>query len=51
MTDSALLPIIDDTNEPFWRGCREGVLRLQQCPVSQAPDFSTATGQSLVAAG
>jgi uncharacterized OB-fold protein len=34
MTQNALLPYIDDTNEPFWRGCREGVLRLQQCPVS-----------------
>lgn len=35
MTESALLPYIDDTNEPFWRGCQEGVLRLQQCPVSK----------------
>jgi uncharacterized OB-fold protein len=34
MTESALLPYIDNINEPFWRGCREGVLRLQQCPVS-----------------
>jgi uncharacterized OB-fold protein len=32
MTDSALLPFIDDTNKPFWHGCREGVLRVQQCP-------------------
>ena len=35
MTDSALLPNIDDTNEPFWLGCRAGVLRLQQCPVTR----------------
>lgn len=35
MTESALLPYIDDINEPFWRGCREGVLRLQRCPVSR----------------
>ncbi len=35
MSDSSLLPHIDETNEPFWRGCREGVLRLQQCPISK----------------
>lgn len=35
MTDNALLPHIDATNEPFWRGCREGELRLQQCPVTK----------------
>jgi uncharacterized OB-fold protein len=35
MTESALLPFIDEVNEPFWRGCRDGVLRLQQCPVSK----------------
>jgi uncharacterized OB-fold protein len=35
MSDSTLLPHIDDTNEPFWRGCREHVLRLQQCPVTR----------------
>jgi uncharacterized OB-fold protein len=35
MTDNALLPHIDETNAEFWRGCREGVLRLQQCPVSK----------------
>jgi uncharacterized OB-fold protein len=34
MTDSALLPFIDPINEPFWRGCREGILRLQQCPTT-----------------
>ena len=34
MTETTLLPYIDDVNEPFWRGCREGVLRLQRCPVS-----------------
>ena len=35
MTANALLPHIEEINEPFWRGCREGVLRLQQCPVSK----------------
>jgi uncharacterized OB-fold protein len=35
MTDTTLLPHIDEINEPFWRGCREGELRLQQCPVSK----------------
>ena len=35
MSDSSLLPHIDENNEPFWRGCREGVLRVQQCPISQ----------------
>lgn len=35
MTGSALLPYIDDTNAPFWRGCREHQLRVQQCPVSK----------------
>jgi uncharacterized OB-fold protein len=34
MTDTTLLPFIDDVNEPFWRGCREGVLRIQKCPAS-----------------
>lgn len=34
MTDNALLPYIDDINRPFWEGCRDGVLRLQRCPVS-----------------
>ena len=34
MTENALLPYIDDTNRPFWDGCREGALRLQRCPVS-----------------
>ena len=28
---SAILPIINDTNRPFWDGCRAGVLRLQRC--------------------
>lgn len=32
MLDPALLPTLDEVNEPFWRGCREGVLRVQQCP-------------------
>lgn len=35
MGDNTLLPHVDETNEPFWRGCREGVLRLQQCPLSK----------------
>ena len=26
-----ILPTVDDTNRPFWDGCREGVLRLQRC--------------------
>ncbi len=34
MTESTLLPHIDETNAPFWAGCREGVLRIQQCPQS-----------------
>lgn len=34
MSENALLPHIDAVNEPFWRGCQAGVLRLQQCPVS-----------------
>jgi len=32
MSDNTLLPHIDEVNEPFWAGCREGVLRVQQCP-------------------
>jgi uncharacterized OB-fold protein len=35
VSDNTLLPHIDDTNEPFWRGCREGELRIQQCPISK----------------
>jgi uncharacterized OB-fold protein len=35
MSTSTLLPHIDDINEPFWRGCREGLLRMQQCPVTR----------------
>lgn len=34
MTDSALLPFIDDTNRPFWQGCQAGILRMQQCPTT-----------------
>jgi len=34
MDENTLLPLVDETNAPFWEGCREGVLRLQQCPVS-----------------
>ena len=34
MSDELLLPTIDAVNAPFWAGCREGVLRLQQCPHS-----------------
>ena len=32
MTNETLLPHIDELNAPFWEGCRDGVLRLQQCP-------------------
>ncbi|MEM9255347.1 MAG: OB-fold domain-containing protein [Pseudomonadota bacterium] len=32
MSEEQLLPFIDELNAPFWEGCREGVLRLQQCP-------------------
>lgn len=32
MTDNALLPQIDEINEPFWAGCRAGELRIQRCP-------------------
>lgn len=34
MSDERLLPHIDGVNAPFWRGCREGVLRIQQCPAT-----------------
>lgn len=34
MLDATLLPQIDEVNAPFWSGCREGVLRVQQCPLS-----------------
>jgi len=27
----ALLPVIDEDSAPFFAGCREGVLRMQQC--------------------
>ncbi len=32
MSEGLLLPHIDAVNRPFWDGCREGVLRVQQCP-------------------
>ena len=35
MTEETLLPYIDDVNAPFWDGCREGVLRVQQCPSTE----------------
>ena len=35
MSENSLLPHIDQYNAPFWRGCQEGVLRVQQCPVSK----------------
>lgn len=35
MSENTLLPTIDEINAPFWSGCRDGVLRLQQCPVTQ----------------
>jgi len=31
---TTLLPFIDEISAPFWAGCREGVLRIQQCPES-----------------
>ncbi|MBN7796926.1 Zn-ribbon domain-containing OB-fold protein [Parahaliea mediterranea] len=31
MVDQLLLPEIDETNRPFWQGCRDGVLRIQRC--------------------
>jgi uncharacterized OB-fold protein len=31
LTASPVLPVIDDLNRPFWEGCAEGELRLQQC--------------------
>ncbi|NQX88504.1 MAG: OB-fold domain-containing protein [Halioglobus sp.] len=34
MTDTTLLPHIDEVNQPFWQGCREGILRVQQCPTT-----------------
>lgn len=34
MSENILLPHVDEVNAPFWTGCRNGVLRLQQCPVS-----------------
>jgi uncharacterized protein len=34
VSENALLPHIDEINASFWNGCREGVLRLQSCPVS-----------------
>jgi uncharacterized OB-fold protein len=35
VSEHTLLPQVDEINAPFWSGCREGVLRLQMCPVSQ----------------
>jgi uncharacterized OB-fold protein len=29
---TTLLPWIDEINEPFWAGCRDGKLCIQQCP-------------------
>ena len=34
MTTETLLPHIDQLNAPFWEGCKEGVLRMQQCPAT-----------------
>lgn len=28
---SAILPVIDDVNRPFWDGCRNGILSGQRC--------------------
>jgi uncharacterized OB-fold protein len=35
VNEDTLLPHIDECNEPFWQGCRAGVLRIQQCPASK----------------
>jgi uncharacterized OB-fold protein len=35
MSEDTLLPRIDDVNQPFWQGCRDGVLCIQQCPSSK----------------
>ena len=34
MSENTLLPHIDEVNAPFWNGCRDGRLRVQQCPVT-----------------
>lgn len=34
VSTNTLLPHVDEINEPFWRGCREGELRMQRCPVT-----------------
>lgn len=47
MTDnsaSTLLPFIDDISEPFFSGCKEGVLRVQQCPDTQRLIFPPRPG-------
>jgi hypothetical protein len=28
---TAVLPVLDEVNGPFWEGCRGGVLQLQRC--------------------
>ena len=41
---TTLLPFIDEDNEPFWAGCREGVLRVQQCPDTRRLIFPPRPG-------
>jgi len=41
---TTLLPFVDDVCEPFWAGCREGVLRIQQCPDTQRLIFPPRPG-------
>lgn len=31
MSDTILLPWVDDDGEPFWEGTRQGELRMQRC--------------------
>jgi uncharacterized protein len=32
---TAILPVIDDLNRPFWDGCRDGHLTVQRCTACQ----------------
>jgi len=41
---TTLLPFIDEVCEPFWAGCREGVLRIQQCPQTKRLIFPPRPG-------
>lgn len=39
---SAILPVIDDLNRPFWDGCREGRLTIQRCKDCQKLRYPTS---------